>query len=120
MSPVDPPVDAPQDFDGGGCGGGEVFALRVIGQSMAPEFDEGDIVIIEPDGATRDGSYVLARHDGEYIFRQLVAAPGGGWLLRALNPAWPELPLPEGLSAVHGVIIQKAVPGRRRLTKHYV
>ena len=24
------------------------------------------------------------------------------------------------LAAIHGVIIQKAVPGRRRLTKHYV
>lgn len=104
----------------GGCDGGEVVALRVIGHSMAPEFNEGEIIIIEPDGALRDGRYVLARQAGEYIFRQLVATPAGGWLLRALNPAWPDLPLSDGLAAVHGVVIQKAVPGRRRLTRHYL
>lgn len=111
---MQPPLDT------GGCEGGEVFALRVIGQSMAPEFDDGHIIIIEPDGAVRDGSFVLARHDGDYVFRQIAAAPGGGWCLRALNPAWPDLPLPEGLAAVHGVVIQRAVPGRRRLSKHYL
>jgi DNA polymerase V len=110
----------PPELDASSCDGGEVFALRVIGQSMAPEFDEGHVIIIEPDGAVRDGSYVLARHEGDYVFRQIVATPGGGWRLHALNPAWPDLPLPEGLAAVHGVIIQRAVPGRRRLTKHYL
>jgi SOS-response transcriptional repressor LexA len=110
----------PEQFDGGSCDGGEVFALRVIGQSMAPEFDEGHIIIVEPDGAVRDGSYVLARHEGDYLFRQIVATPKGGWCLHPLNPAWPDLPLPEGLAAVRGVIIQRAVPGRRRLTRHYL
>lgn len=105
--------------DDAGCSGGEVFALRVVGHSMAPEFQDGEIIVIEPDGALRDGSYVLAWHAGETIFRQLQAAPGGGWRLHALNPAWPDLPLP-GLAAVHGVIIQKAVPGRRRLSKSYL
>lgn len=105
--------------DDAGCSGGEVFALRVVGHSMAPEFQDGEIIVIEPDGALRDGSYVLAWFAGETIFRQLQATPGGGWCLHALNPAWPDLPLP-GLAAVHGVIIQKAVPGRRRLSKSYL
>jgi SOS-response transcriptional repressor LexA len=112
-------VNPPDDHSDGGCSGGEVFALRVIGHSMAPEFAEGEIIIIEPDGALRDGRYVLARHADEFIFRQLRATPEGGWQLHALNPAWPDLPLP-GLDAVHGVIIQKAVPGRRRLSKSYL
>lgn len=106
------------DLADAGCSGGEVFALQVLGQSMAPEFDEGDIVLIEPDGALRDGSFVLAQLDGEWTFRQLRAA-GAGWLLHALNPAWPDQPLPD-LGAVHGVIIQKSVPGRRRLTRRYI
>ena len=100
------------------CGGGESFALRVIGHSMAPEFDEGDIVIVEPEGLARDGSFVLALHDGEWIFRQL-RGDGQRWWLQALDPAWPDLPLPD-LSAVRGVIIQKARPGRRRASKRYV
>jgi len=100
------------------CGGGEPFALRVIGRSMAPEFDDGDIVIVEPDGLARDGSFVLAMHDGEWIFRQL-RGDGQRWWLHALDAAWPDLPLPD-LAAVRGVVIQKARPGRRRASKRYV
>jgi DNA polymerase V len=101
-----------------GCSGGEPFALRVLGDSMAPEFVDGDIIVVEPDGALRDGSFVLARPDGEWTFRQLVR-DGSHWVLRALNPAYAEQPLPD-LSRVRGVVIQKAVPGRRRLGKRYV
>jgi SOS-response transcriptional repressor LexA len=109
-------VSAP--LDDPGCSGGESFALRVLGDSMAPEFNDGEIIIIEPDGALRDGSYVLAQVDQQWTFRQLVKA-GDGWCLRAVNPLYAEQRLTD-LSAVHGVVIQKAVPGRRRLTKHYV
>jgi len=101
-----------------GCSGGEAFALRVIGNSMEPEFRDGEIIVIEPDGLAVEGSYVLARHDDEWVFRQL-AKEGALWLLRPLNAAWPAVPIAD-LSAVHGVVIQKAVPGRRRLTKRYV
>jgi SOS-response transcriptional repressor LexA len=108
----------PDPADDAGCSGGESFALRVLGDSMAPEFAEGEIIIIEPDGALREGCFVLAQAAGEWTFRQLVR-DGEGWRLHALNPAYPDQPLPD-LNAVHGVIIQKAVPGRRRLSKHYL
>ena len=39
--------------------GGEPFALRVIGDTMAPEFNDGCIIIIDPSGVVKDGSYVL-------------------------------------------------------------
>lgn len=100
------------------CSGSEAFALRVLGTSMEPEFNEGEIIIIEPGGLLRDGAYVLAQHQGEWIFRQL-RKEGAGWTLRALNPAFPDLPLPD-LAAVRGVIIQKALPGRRKASKRYV
>jgi len=100
------------------CSGSEAFALRVLGTSMEPEFNEGEVIVIEPEGALREGSYVLARHEGEWIFRQLCKA-GAGWTLHALNPAFPDLALPD-LSAVRGVIIQKALPGRRKASKKYI
>jgi DNA polymerase V len=106
---------ATEDF---GCEGAEVFALRVLGDSMAPEFLDGDIVIVEPGGAVRNGSFVLAHLDGEWTLRQL-ARQGEGWALHALHPGYGDQPLP-GLAAVHGVIIQKAVPGKRRLSKTYI
>jgi phage repressor protein C with HTH and peptisase S24 domain len=100
------------------CSGSEAFALRVLGTSMEPEFNEGEIIIIEPGGLLRDGAYVLAQHDGEWIFRQLCRN-STGWTLHALNPAFPDLALPD-LATVRGVIIQKALPGRRRASKRYV
>jgi SOS-response transcriptional repressor LexA len=111
-------IDGTAGTDDDACSGAESFALRVIGRSMAPEFVEGDIVIVEPGGLAREGSYVLAQHEGEWIFRQLVRL-GAQWCLHALDPAWADLPL-AGLDAVRGVVIQKAVPGRRRLAKRYV
>lgn len=115
-----PPVPG-EDAEDAGCSGGESFALRVLGDDMAPEFVEGEIIIVEPDGALKDGSFVLARHADEWIFRQLRRR-GEGWVMYALNPACTdcaEVPLPD-LSAVHGVVIQKAVPGRRKSSKFYV
>jgi SOS-response transcriptional repressor LexA len=118
ITPASPQRDGGAAAGDGACSGAESFALRVLGDDMAPEFNDGEIIIIEPDGALKDGSFVLAKADGEWIFRQLHAQ-GEGWVLRALKPGRPELPLPD-LSAVHGVVIQKAVPGRRKLSKFYV
>lgn len=115
------PALPPSADDDGACSGAESFALRVLGDEMAPEFRAGEIIIVEPGGALKDGCFVLAQLDGEWIFRQLLRR-GDGWALHALNPARPELselPLPD-LGAVRGVVIQKAVPGRRRLSKFYV
>lgn len=100
------------------CAGGESFALMVQGFSMAPEFLEGEIILIEPEGLARDGSYVLAMHGQEWTFRQLLRTEMG-WLLHPLSPAFPDVAIAD-LSAIHGVIIQKALPGRRRASKHYV
>jgi DNA polymerase V len=100
------------------CGGAEAFALRVIGGDMLPEFADGDIIIVEPEGVAAPGSFVVAQSGGEWYFRQLQRDPGG-WLLVALDATLPAVRL-EGLDAVRGVVIQKAKPGRRRSTKRYV
>lgn len=101
-----------------GCAGGESFALMVLGHSMAPEFLEGEIIIIEPEGLTQEGSYVLAWHQEEWTFRQLLRDTAG-WVLHPLNPAFADAPISD-LAPVRGVIIQKALPGRRRASKYYI
>jgi SOS-response transcriptional repressor LexA len=100
------------------CSGAEPFALMVLGDSMLPEFAEGEIIIIEPEGLAQDGSFVLAQVNGEYIFRQLREHEGK-WRLEALNPRYPALDIAD-LSAVKGVIIQKQKPGSRRWRKSYL
>ena len=112
--PIQPQaVDAELDA----CSSAEPFALMVLGDSMEPEFLDGEVILIEPEGLATDGSFVLARLAGEWIFRQL-ARHGARWRLQALNPAYPAADIPD-LDAVKGVIIQKSRPGSRRASKRY-
>ncbi|MBK9703641.1 MAG: S24 family peptidase [Betaproteobacteria bacterium] len=98
------PIVAAEEAGDPGCSGSESFALMVLGDSMAPEFVEGEIIVIEPDGHVDGGSYVIAQVAGEWIFRQLVRG-AAGWQLRPLNPAyrprtWPGVSgRPETVSA---------------------
>jgi SOS-response transcriptional repressor LexA len=112
------PIAAADADAGERCSGGEPYALMVLGDSMAPEFVEGEIIVVEPEGLARDGAFVVAEVAGEPIFRTL-ARHGEGWQLRALNPAYPAIDLPS-LDAVRGIVIQKSRPGRRRASKRYV
>ncbi|MGE5471973.1 MAG: S24 family peptidase [Bacteroidota bacterium] len=100
------------------CAGAESFALIVLGDAMLPEFAEGEVIIVEPGAPAADGSFVLARVGGEWMLRQLRRA-GDGWLLAALDSACPGHAIAD-LSAVRGVVTQKAMPGRRRAGKRYV
>lgn len=94
----------------GGCSESEPYALRVLGDSMLPEFKEGAVIVIDPAGAMRDGSYVVAMHNDELIFRQL-RIHDDKYFLQPLNDLYDTVEIP-GLSAVSGVISQQA--GRRR------
>jgi DNA polymerase V len=100
------------------CSGAEPFVLMVLGDSMAPEFTEGEIIVVEPDGVAGDGSFVVGEVGGEWTLRQL-ARVDDRWQLRALNPAYPAAAIAD-LSAVRGVVIQKSRPGRRSARKRYV
>jgi DNA polymerase V len=106
------------DVAGDDCSGAESFALMVLGDSMAPEFAAGDIVVVEPGGLAHNGSFVIARIGGEWTFRQLVATDGA-WSLRALNLAYPSQSISD-LALIRGVVIQKSRPGCRRAAKRYV
>ena len=93
------------------CSASEPFALRVIGDDMAPEFVDGNIIIIDPGGKLAPGCYVVARHQGEMIFRQLFIEQGV-YSLRALDVSQAEISLPKGVEDIVGVISQRS--GKRR------
>ena len=100
------------------CEADEPFALMVLGDSILPEFEEGDVVIIEPGGLARHGSFVLDFVGEEWTMRQLVQSDGA-WALQALNPFYHSVPIPD-LDCIRGVIVQKSKPGRRKESKFYV
>lgn len=73
--------------------GPAAFALQIEGDSMEPEFMEGDRVIIDPDVKPRPGDYVVAKLEREqsatfkrYRSRGLDAAGQEMFELVALNP----------------------------------
>jgi SOS-response transcriptional repressor LexA len=102
----------------GSCGGDELFALQVLGDMMEPEFEHGSVIVIDPGGLVQDGSFVIANHEDEYYFRQLVI-DGDRLLLKCLNSTYKEIVELHDKSEVQGVIVQKA--GKRRKDhKHYV
>lgn len=93
------------------CIEAEPYALRVTDDSMAPEFPRGCVVIVDPTGVATDGAFVLAEHDGGLTLRRL-RLDDDGVRLEALSAGYEIIRPENGLSAVKGVVTQRA--GRRR------
>lgn len=93
------------------CSSSEPYALRVIGDDMAPEFVDGNVIVVDPGGKVSSGCYVVAKDGETLIFRQLII-DGQRYRLCALAPGLPEIELRHGLEDIVGVISQRA--GKRR------
>ena len=98
------------------CAEAEPYALRVIGDSMAPEFLDGHIIIIDPAMSPEHGAYVIVDYRGETTFRQFIVESGRKFL-KPLNDAYPTIEMVENYR-VRGVVIQRA-SRRRKDHKHY-
>ncbi|MGF1610963.1 MAG: helix-turn-helix transcriptional regulator, partial [Kiloniellales bacterium] len=77
-----------------------VFAVYVTGDSMAPRFEEGELVFVHPDKPPVNGCDVLVElhgHDGQpgpcYIKRLLRRTPSK-LVLRQFNPPRDDIELP--------------------------
>lgn len=93
-----------------GCAAAEPFALQVLGQSMAPEFQEGCVVIVDPGAPIRHGAFVVAEHGDGVILRRL-AIHDQQWSLEALAEGHPRIRI-AGPAMIRGVVTQRS--GRRR------
>jgi SOS-response transcriptional repressor LexA len=91
------------------CGPGTV-ALRVRGPSMAPLYQDGEIIFVDPGLAAGHGKDVVMRSDvrNEVTFKRLVIESERRQYLIPLNPQWPqqmiEIP-PDG--RIVGVVVGK-------------
>lgn len=78
----------------------DAFAARVVGDSMTPDYREGDIVIFSPIRDIRNGADCFARiaPDDETTFKRVFFESGAGGeeliRLQPLNPAYPAKTLP--------------------------
>lgn len=107
------------DIETGTCTEAEPFALQVKGESMAPEFSDGCIVIVDPSAPPTQGAFVIA-DCGEhgYLLRQLNIEDDG-WNLTTTqqNHSSPEIKIAPDKSAILGVVIQQT--GARRSSNKY-
>jgi DNA polymerase V len=101
-------------IDTGGCGSSEPFALRVIGDDMAPEFEDGHIIIVDPGGQLKTGCFVVARAEGDVVLRQLVIE-GDDYRLQSSKSGNIDIVLTRAQCDFIGVVSQRA--GKRR--KHH-
>lgn len=67
------------------------YALRVRGISMEPDYQSGDIILVDRDLQAINGSHVVVQLDTEKeaTFKRLVIE-GDRKFLQPLNPAWPD------------------------------
>ncbi|MEX2216647.1 MAG: S24 family peptidase [Phycisphaeraceae bacterium] len=80
----------------------DAFAARVVGDSMLPEYKEGDIVVFSPAATVSDGSdcFVRLEPDHETTFKRVFfevpvkKSAEQGVRLQPLNPKYPPRVLP--------------------------
>jgi len=98
------------------CSKAEPFALQVLGDSMQPEFMDGVVIVVDPEGIIRDGCYVVALDlNDEYTFRQYREYNDKHYLV-PLNDLY-ETEEFKGPTHIKGVVIQQA--GKRRKDRRF-
>jgi SOS-response transcriptional repressor LexA len=88
------------------------FALEIDGMSMAPEFQPGDRVIIDPDIAPQPGDFVVAKNGTQeatfkkYRPRTIDAAGNTIFELVPLNQDYPTIRSDEHHLVIIGVMVE--------------
>jgi phage repressor protein C with HTH and peptisase S24 domain len=63
-----------------------VYALKISGDSMAPAYRDGDIIIVSPSAALRDGDRVVVRtNGGEVIVKEVKGKTANSIELKSLD-----------------------------------
>jgi SOS-response transcriptional repressor LexA len=91
-----------------GVKGSHLFALRVKGDSMEPEFNEGDIIIVSPTSKAVTGDYVVAKNDEEEATFKQFKRFDNTRILHPLNPKYPDIVLNKDIQyRIVGVVMEK-------------
>ncbi|EOS94795.1 helix-turn-helix domain-containing protein [Erwinia tracheiphila] len=91
------------------------FALRIKGDSMEPEFREGDTIIIDPMVAPAPGEFVIAKNsDYEATFKKFRLKANGSFELVPLNPDYPTIDADQQQVQIIGTMIEHRIHRRKR------
>ena len=89
-----PYAGAAEDYVAVSLRGRHCFALRVRGESMLPDFREGDMIVVDPDLVPRSGDFVVAVVDAtdEATFKRYQKKKDGQ-VLMPVNPDYAPIVL---------------------------
>lgn len=105
-------IDVPETMPDGS------YAVKIRGHSMEPEFQEGEIVVVDPTLSARPGDFVIARvansYDNEATIKQyaVTGIDRNGvetFELRPLNPLFPTLSSEDLDIDLLGVVVEKRI-----------
>ena len=104
------PINAIDSQNSGeNCSASEPFALRILDQSMSPEFEIDHIIIIDPSITPKNGDYVLYETSNSIIVREIKITES--IVLSAHNPDFDDISIKD-MSSILGVITQRS--GKKR------
>ncbi|BFL72084.1 XRE family transcriptional regulator [Anaerococcus nagyae] len=95
---------------------GEHFGLRLKGQSMEPNFKEGDVVIVRKQSTVDSGEIAIVRVNGDEATMKIVEISPEGITLIATNPDvfLPRFYSNEEIQTIPVEIIGKVIEQRRK------
>ncbi|MBW5406897.1 S24 family peptidase [Morganella morganii] len=92
-----------------------IFALKVKGDSMEPEFKEGDTIIIDPAVYPHPGEFVIAKNgEHEATFKKYREKSNGGFELIPLNPDYSILDSDTHKISIIGTMVEHRIHRRKR------
>jgi len=81
------------------------YALIVVGNSMSPRYEPGDILLVSPNGGVRTGSDAVVKLRGGEVMVKRVVAKDDHYILESFNPEFPPIECPtESVVFVHRVV----------------
>lgn len=92
------------------------FALKIIGDSMEPEFKAGDIIVIDPEIEPMPGEFVVAKNgEHEATFKKYRPLPvGGHFELVPLNPDYATMSSIDREIHIIGTMVEHRIFRRKR------
>lgn len=93
---------------------GEHFALKIKGDSMAPDMRQGDIVVVRSQQTAESGDIVVVQVDGDEATCKRIQLTDDGMILQPLNPNYqPTFFSADKVRSLPVTIIGKVIEVRR-------
>jgi phage repressor protein C with HTH and peptisase S24 domain len=89
---------------------GNRYAIRVIGDSMEPRIEDGDLVLVDYSKGPRPGNIVIALINGAAVVKEYLRQKGRV-ILRSTNPKYSDIEIAETDQFVIAGVVLRIVEG---------